>query len=103
MNDRKKALDLTIIGAGMIVNDLILPAVLQCRRDGYVGDITVVDMRSSALRALRESPSLAAAFPGESFATIPAPGEGDSADPELYRKVLARKSPYQMAIVALPD
>ena len=29
MNENKQALDLTIIGAGMIVNDLLLPAALQ--------------------------------------------------------------------------
>ena len=48
-------LDLTIIGAGMIVNDLILPAALQMRRDGIIGEITVTDMRWEALKSLENS------------------------------------------------
>lgn len=99
----KKTLELTIIGAGMIVNDLLLPASLQMQRDGLIGNITVVDMRESALKALKESPSLAKAFPGHSFRTVPEIGAGDSSDPELYKKVLAAQKPYQMVIIALPD
>ena len=103
MSENKKALDLTIIGAGMIVNDLLLPAALQMRREGVIGHITVVDMRSSAVTALRESESLKRAFPDQTFDTCPAPGEPDSSDPELYKKVLAKQKPYQMVIIALPD
>ena len=103
MSETKKPLDLTIIGAGMIVNDLLLPAALQMRREGVIGHITVVDMRSSAVTALRESESLKRAFPDQTFDTCPAPGEPDSSDPELYKKVLAKQKPYQMVIIALPD
>ena len=103
MSENKKALDLTIIGAGMIVNDLLLPAALQMRREGVIGHITVVDMRSSAVTALRESESLKRAFPDQTFDTCPAPGEPDSSDPALYKKVLAKQKPYQMVIIALPD
>ena len=102
MNENKQALDLTIIGAGMIVNDLLLPAALQMRREGVIGHITVVDMRSSAVAALRDSESIKRCFPDQSFDTCPAPGEPDSTDPELYKKVLARQKPYQMVIIALP-
>ena len=101
MSETKKPLDLTIIGAGMIVNDLLLPAALQMRREGVIGHITVVDMRSSAVTALRESESLKRAFPDQTFDTCPAPGEPDSSDPELYKKVLAKQKPYQMVIIAL--
>ena len=103
MSETKKPLDLTIIGAGMIVNDLLLPAALQMRREGVIGHITVVDMRSSVVTALRESESLKRAFPDQTFDTCPAPGEPDSSDPELYKKVLAKQKPYQMVIIALPD
>ena len=103
MSENKQSLDLTIIGAGMIVNDLLLPAALQMRREGVIGHITVVDMRSSAVAALRESESIKRCFPDQSFDTCPAPGEPDSTDPELYKKVLAGQKPYQMVIIALPD
>jgi len=99
----KNKLDLTIIGAGMIVNDLLLPASLQMQRDGLIGEITVVDMRVSALKALKESPSLKKAFPHQTFKTVPDISENDSTDFELYKKVLSAQKPYQMVIIALPD
>ena len=103
MSENKNSLDLTIIGAGMIVNDLLLPAALQMRREGVIGEITVVDMRSSAVAALRDSESIKRCFPDQTFSTCPAAGEPDSTDPELYKKVLAGQKPYQMVIIALPD
>lgn len=103
MPQERKPLDLTIIGAGMIVNDLILPAAMQCRREGWVGEITVVGQRASSQKALRENAELAAAFPGETFTALPDPDGEDSRDPELYKKVLAEKDPYNLVIVALPD
>ncbi|MDD5697282.1 MAG: Gfo/Idh/MocA family oxidoreductase [Victivallaceae bacterium] len=103
MVQKQKTLDLTIIGAGMIVTDVLLPSALQLQRTGVVGEITVCDLRESALRALRENRELREAFPGQSFTTCPETGSGDSDDPELYKKVLARKYPYHLAIVALPD
>lgn len=103
MTNDHKALDLTIIGAGMIVNDLLLPSSLHLQRLGVVGEITVCDMRESALRALKESADLAAAFPGQEFKTCPEIGQGDSNDPAVYRKVLEKKASHQLVIVALPD
>ena len=49
MAQKQKALDLTIIGAGMIVTDVLLPSALQLQRTGVIGEITVCDMRESAL------------------------------------------------------
>ncbi|QSH40379.1 Gfo/Idh/MocA family oxidoreductase [Lentisphaerota bacterium ZTH] len=103
MAQKQKALDLTIIGAGMIVNDLLLPAAMQMQRQGVVNEITVCDMRESAVKALKESESLRETFPNQSFKTCPEIGEGDSSDPELYKKVLARQDPYNLVIIALPD
>ena len=103
MPQDRKVLDLTIIGAGMIVYDLILPAAMQCRREGWVGEITVVGQHASSLKTLRENPDLAAAFPGETFTALPDPEGPDSRDPDLYKKVLAGKEPHQLVIIALPD
>ena len=103
MAQKQKALDLTIIGAGMIVTDVLLPSALQLQRTGVIGEITVCDMRESALKALKENEDILEAFPNQSFKTCPEIGTGDSSDPELYKKVLAEKDPYGMVIIALPD
>ncbi|MFA6714190.1 MAG: Gfo/Idh/MocA family oxidoreductase [Victivallaceae bacterium] len=103
MAQKQKALDLTIIGAGMIVTDVLLPSALQLQRNGVIGEITVCDMRESALKALKGNEDILEAFPGQSFKTCPEIGSGDSNDPELYKKVLAAKEPYGLVIVALPD
>jgi D-galacturonate reductase len=103
MAQQQKPLELTIIGAGMIVNDLLLPSALQMQRLGIIGEITVCDMRVSALRALKENKELLDAFPGQDFKTCPELSEGDSTDTELYKKVLAKKDPYGAVIIALPD
>lgn len=103
MIQTQKPLDLTIIGAGMIVNDLLLPSALHLQRLGAVGEITVCDMRVGALRALKESKDIAEAFPGQSFKTCPDLSEGDSSDPAVYRRVLEKKAPFGIVVVALPD
>lgn len=94
-------LDLTIIGAGMIVNDLILPAALQMRRDGIIGEITVTDMRWETLKKLENSESIKRSFPDQSFHTFPA--SQNECGPETYKKLLAAAKPYQISAIALPD
>ena len=100
---QNQALDLTIIGSGMIVNDLLLPAAYHLQRLGHVGDISVVDMRTSALKSLQESQELLDAFPGQTFTPHPGLDEGDINDPEYYKTILAKKDPYGAVIIALPD
>lgn len=103
MSQTQKSLELTIIGAGMIVNDLLLPSAFQLQRQGVVGEITVCDMRVSALKTLKESKELLSAFPGQTFKTCPDLSEPDSTDPAVYRRVLEKKAPFGLVIVALPD
>lgn len=94
-------LNLTIIGAGMIVNDLILPAALQMRRDGIIGEITVTDMRWEALKSLENSESIKRSFPDQTFHTFPHTQE--ECGPDAYKRVLANAKPYQITAIALPD
>lgn len=101
--NQHKPLDLTIIGSGMIVHDLLLPAAYQLQRQGFVSDISIVDMRVAPLKKLLDSEELNTAFPGQSFTAYPAVKHGDSDNPELYKKVLAEKEPYGAVIIALPD
>jgi hypothetical protein len=62
-----KPLDLLVIGAGMIVNDLLLPSVYQLQRLGVVKDISVCDARISSLQALKENTLIKEAFPEQDF------------------------------------
>ena len=48
-----------LIGAGMIAHDQILPALLQMRREGAVGEVTVCSQRNSSVEALAQAPRTA--------------------------------------------
>lgn len=98
-----KALDLTIVGAGMIVHDLILPAVYHLQRLGYVKNISVCGTRAASLQALKDNAIIKEAFPGQDFKPYPDLDSAPADNRQLYKEVLAEKDPYQMVIVALPD
>lgn len=99
-----KALDITIIGGGMITNDLILPAVYHLQRTGGAGKITICALNSAPLKALKDSEDLKQAFPGQDFEASPDLKEpGDKMFPELYKEVLKSMKPRQGVVVAVPD
>ena len=50
-----KPLDVLIIGAGMIVHDLILPAAYHLQRLGCIKDISVFGTRATSLQALKDN------------------------------------------------
>ena len=97
-------IDVTIVGGGMITYDLILPCVYHLQRIGVVDRIAVCALNSPPLKALKESPEIGQAFPGQSFTPHPSLDEPpDKAFPDLYKEVLAGMSPRNAAIVAMPD
>ncbi len=98
-----KTLDVTIIGAGMIVRDLILPTVYHLQRTGIVGDITVCGTRPPSLASLKNDGDIKEAFPGQDFTASPNPDATETASPDAYREILRRRDPFQAVIVALPD
>ena len=98
-----KPLDVGIIGPGMIVHDLILPAVLHLQRNGWVGKVTVCGTRPGSLLALKNNSEIKEAFPGQAFKAMPDPAAEKEAQPELYKKLLEDLDPFQAVIVALPD
>jgi len=98
-----KTLDVTIIGAGMIVRDLILPTVFHLRRNGIVGGVTVCGTRPASLAALKNDEEIKEAFPGQDFTAYPSPEATVTARPDAYREVLSQRDPFQAAIIALPD
>lgn len=99
-----RPLDVTIVGAGMIVHDQLLPAFYQLRRQGLVGEITVCARSSRGIRTLLDSPTLRAAFPDQQFRPVPHP-ESDPADvdEQRYLDVLKRARPRNLVVVAVPD
>jgi len=101
--NRLKKIDVTIIGAGMIVHDLILPAVYHLQRKGCIGHVSVCDTRSSSIKSLMNNTEINSAFPGQHFTPYPGPDAGVEGDEDLYKKILESLPPYQAVIIALPD
>jgi D-galacturonate reductase len=100
----KTTLDVTIIGGGMIVTDLILPTVYHLQRTGVVGAINLCDRSNAPIRVLKQNSDIRKAFPGQDFTAHPPLTEpGDKVFADLYLKVLAAARPRQVAIIAVPD
>jgi len=102
LNDYKP-LDLLVIGAGMIVHDLLLPSAYHLQRLGIVKDISVCGTRVSSLQALKDNTLIKEAFPGQDFRPYPALNSAADGDPELYKSVLSQMKPYQAVVIAVPD
>ena len=98
------ALDVVIVGGGMITYDLLLPSVYHLQRTGYVNSIKVCALDSLPLKALKDSKEIGEAFPGQDFEAYPSVSEpGQNKFPDLYKEVIAKMKPRQLVIVAMPD
>lgn len=99
-----ESIDITIVGGGMITNDLILPSVYHLQRMGIIGEIQICALNTHPLKALKENSEIIKAFPGQSF--IPNPSlekDSDEVFPELYKEVLGGMKKRQGVVVAMPD
>ncbi len=97
-------IDVTIVGGGMITNDLLLPSIYHLQRSGLVGKISVCALNNTPLKALKENQTLTSSFPGQDFTPFPALEEDPGANfPELYKEVLKEMKPRQAVVVAMPD
>src|SRR5450759_395373 len=91
------ALDLVIIGGGMITYDLLLPSVYHLQRMGYINDIKVCALDSAPLKALKNSKEILEAFPGQDFEAYPSISEPEEKKfPDLFKEILAKIKPRQM-------
>jgi D-galacturonate reductase len=100
----KDGLDVTIVGGGMITNDLILPSVYHLKRSGIVENIAVCALNTPPLKLLKNNKQFSEGFPDLDFTPFPGIEEPeDKIFPELYLKVIAAMKPRQAVIVALPD
>lgn len=105
MENTKSAhpIEVTIVGGGMITNDLILPSVYHLQRS-IVGNINVCALNTPPLKALKDNEELEEAFPGQDFTPFPAlDAPADKNFPDLYKEVLAGMPPRSAVIVAMPD
>ncbi len=99
-----KSIDVTIVGGGMITNDLILPSIYQLQRTGIVGNINICSLNNSPLKALKENKDILEAFPGQDFTAYPSLCEPANKNfLRLYKEVIAKMPPRQAVIVAMPD
>ena len=97
-------IDVTIIGGGMITNDLLLPSIYHLQRTGFVGEINVCALNNPPLKALKENADIEEAFPGQDFTAYPSLEEKpDKNFPDLYKEVLTKMKPRQAVVVAMPD
>lgn len=99
-----KKIDVTIVGGGMITNDLLLPSIYHLQRTGIVGEINICALNNPPLNALKENRSFHDAFPGQSFTPYPSMEENpDKNFPDLYKEVLSKMKPRHAVVVAMPD
>jgi len=100
----RSALEVTIVGGGMITADLILPSLYHLQRTGEAGEIRICALNSPPLKTLAENGEYREAFPGQRFTPHPplsAPAERKF--PDLYKEVLAGMKRRQAVVVAVPD
>ncbi|HAQ20898.1 MAG TPA: hypothetical protein DCR40_16945 [Prolixibacteraceae bacterium] len=98
------ALEVVIVGGGMITYDLILPSVYHLQRTGYVAGIKVCALDSPPLKALKNSTEISEAFPGQDFEAFPSVSEPEENKyPDLFKEVIAKMKSRQLVIVAMPD
>lgn len=99
-----KSIDVTIVGGGMITNDLILPSIYHLQRIGVVGNIGVCALNTPPLKSLKENEEIREAFPEQDFTAHPDLKEKpDENFPGLYKEVLAGMKKRQAVVVAMPD
>ncbi len=99
-----KKIDITIVGGGMITNDLLLPSIYHLQRTRIVGEINICALNNPPLKALKGNAVIKEAFPEQDFTPYPSLEENqDKNSPELYKEVLSKMKPRQAVVVAMPD
>ncbi len=98
------AIQVLIVGGGMITHDQILPSIYHLQRLSKVGAIQICALNSAPLRALAEAKQLALAFPGQSFQAVPALSEPpERLFPNTFKELIAALPPRNLVVVAVPD
>ncbi|SPE28520.1 hypothetical protein SBA3_1450012 [Candidatus Sulfopaludibacter sp. SbA3] len=95
--------EILIVGGGMITHDQILPSLYHMQRQGRIGEIAICAQHRQTVQGLCASPTMAEAFPGQSFRAFPTAGDADQPQPDLFRELIARMPPRNIVVVAVPD
>jgi D-galacturonate reductase len=99
-----ESIDVTIVGGGMITNDLLLPSIYHLQRTAVVGKISICALNTPPLKALKDNAEIREAFPGQDFQAHPALSAPEEENfPELYKGVIASMDKRQAVVVAMPD
>ncbi len=86
-------MEVFVAGAGMILQDQILPSLYQLQRLGRLGRITICARHPQTLETLRDTPKIRRAFPHSAFRPL----AGAFAD------TMRGLVPGTLVVVALPD
>ncbi len=98
------SMEVTIVGGGMITNDLILPCVYHLQRLKIVAGINICALNTPPLKALKANDELKHAFPGQDFTPYPSLDTPETENrPETYKEVIASMPPRNAVVVAMPD
>lgn len=93
-----------LIGAGMIAHDQILPTLLQMRREGTIGEVSVCSLRNRSVQELTDAPAIQRAFPDVGFTAVLATAAApDEPHPDLYKQAIEELPPRSVVVVAVPD
>ena len=104
MSPRQSDTPVLLIGAGMIAHDQILPTLLQMRREGAIGEVSVCSQRNRSVHSLASAPTLKRAFPDVGFEAVLDPNAGPNEPrPYHYRRALAGLPERSVVVVAVPD
>ncbi|MCC6423627.1 MAG: Gfo/Idh/MocA family oxidoreductase [Phycisphaerales bacterium] len=98
------AIDITIVGGGMITHDQLLPSIYHLQRLGVVGKLQISALNAAPLQQLASSEAIKAAFPNQSFISSPSlDDEPSKMYPDLFKSIIEKMPPQQMVVVAVPD
>ena len=91
-----RTVDVTIVGGGMITNDLLLPSIYHLQRRGVVGSVNICSLNNPPLKGLKENKEIQEAFPNQDFTAYPSLPESPKKNfPELLKEFEKMTNDYE--------
>ncbi len=91
------ALNVVVVGGGMITAEVILPTLLQARKEGWIGDVTLASRRAKTIHELRKQ------FPDEKWDGLPDAKDPEHSDADCYKEAIRKLKGPAAVLVATPD
>src|SRR5262245_44389907 len=92
------SLSALVVGGGMITEEVVLPTLLQQRRLGKIGNVTVASRRASTIQRLQKI--FANQFEGS---PDPTTNESEASHPDGFKEAIRQLSKPGIVVVATPD